>query len=486
MMCSYNKINGVWSCENPVTLGDLKNISGFKGYVMSDWGATHSTSIMEGLDVEMPSAGYMNEDTFSAGLKDGSITRAAIDDSAGRILYAMFAVGVMDEPLSAWDWKKQSTNSTTDASVASSRRLAAASTVLLKNTAQTLPLSPGTSSKFAVLGFGSDNAIVHGGGSGSVVPSYVARPVDAIQHVAGNKASVSYNDGTDMSAAVDAAAAADYAIVFVGTLSHEGGDRESLSLDDGCQTDSHSNQCKGNTQHQNELVRAVAAVNSKTIVVVSSPGAILMPWSTHANVSGVLMHFLAGQQVGNAIADVLFGSVNPSARLPITMPNEENEMRFSTEQWPGLPDPSKPLYAMYSEELLVGYRYYEAKRIQFDSGFPFGHGLSYTSFEYSNLKASSSAVSFNLKNTGRVAGAEVVQLYLNFPEAAGEPPLQLKGFQKVTLQAGGSVLVTLAVTKQDLSIWDAELHAFAMVKGKFGLKVGASSRDLRLSGMIQV
>lgn len=366
--------------------------------------------------------------------------------------------------------------------MASSRHLAAASTVLLKNSDKTLPLPAGTTKKFAVLGFGSDNAVVHGGGSGSVVPSYVAKPVDAITDAAGAKASVSYNDGTDIAAAATMAAAADYAIVFVGTLSHEGGDRDSLSLDDGCQTDKNSNQCKGNTKQQNALVEAVAAANSKTIVVVSSPGAILMPWSTHANVSGVLMHFLAGQQVGSAIADVLFGSVNPSARLPITMPNEENEMNFSTDQCPGLPDPKNPLYAIYAEELLVGYRYYEAKQIAFTTGFPFGHGLSYTSFEYSHLQIAGSTVTFDLKNTGGVAGAEVSQVYLVFPDTAGEPPLQLKGFKKVMLQPGQSTTVSITLTSRDLSIWDGAAHDFAVVKGEFGVKVGASSRDIRLTG----
>jgi beta-glucosidase len=149
IMCSYNKINGIWSCENPVTLKhDLKNYSGFKGYVMSDWGATHSTSIAEGLDVEMPQAHFMNADSITAGLKSGSIKQADIDDSVERILYSMFAVGVMDEPLSAWDWKKQSTNSTTEASVASARKLSGLSTVLLKNqhsaSGPTLPLPTGT------------------------------------------------------------------------------------------------------------------------------------------------------------------------------------------------------------------------------------------------------------------------------------------------------------------------------------------------------
>mmetsp|Transcript_9552 Transcript_9552/g.18119 ORF Transcript_9552/g.18119 Transcript_9552/m.18119 type:complete len:717 (+) Transcript_9552:36-2186(+) len=486
VMCSYNKINGVWSCENPVTLkGDLKNSTGFKGYVMSDWGATHSPSIMEGLDVEMPSANFMNAQNLNAMLKNGTVTQAAVDDSVFRILYAMFAVGVMDEPASAWDWKKLKVNATTDASAASARHLSAISTVLLKNEGSVLPLPKIGTNKFAVLGFGSDNAVVHGGGSGSVVPSYVAKPVDAITSAAGKDAFVSYDDGTDLDSAAKIAAASDYAIVFVGTLSHEGGDRASLSLDDGCDTSSQSNQCQGNRNKQNALIEAVAAVNPRTIVVCSIPGSILMPWSTNENITSIVTNFLGGQQAGNAIADVLFGDVNPSGKLPLTMPNEENEMNFSTEQWPGLPDPSKPLYAMYSEELLVGYRYYDAKDIKFTTGFPFGHGLSYTSFHYHELQVSgSSSVSFKLENTGKVVGAEVAQLYLGFPETAGEPPRQLKGFQKVVLQPGETKSVEISLTPRDLSIWDAKTHEFAVVKGEFDVFVGSSSRDLRLLGKL--
>jgi len=483
VMCSYNKINGVWSCENPVTLGDLKNSTGFKGYVMSDWGATHSTSIMEGLDVEMPSASFMNEDAITKGLAAGAISQSAVDDSVYRILYAMFAVGVMDEPLSAWDWKKQAANSTTDASISSARTLAQASTVLLKNQHGTLPLSATapTPRSFAVLGFAGDNAVVHGGGSGSVVPSYVVRPVDAIQgHVPSDK--VTYDNGTDLAAAVSLAAGADYAIVFVGTLSHEGGDRDSLSLDDGCETNKDSQQCQGNSKQQNALVEAVAAVNSRTVVVASVPGAVLMPWSGHSNVSAIVMQFLAGQQAGVAAADVLFGLVNPSGRLPLTMPNKENETAMSPAQWPGLPDPKKPTYANYTERLLVGYRYYEAKQIPFESGFPFGHGLSYTTFKYQGLKINGLSVSFEVINAGSMAGAEVPQLYLGFPASAGEPPKQLKGFKKVLLQPQQSNVVTLQLTERDLSIWDTSKHAFTVVKGDFQVRIGASSRDIRLSG----
>jgi beta-glucosidase len=310
IMCSYNKIrahredDALWSCENPTTLaGDLKTKSKFDGFVMSDWGATHSTSIMAGLDVEMPAAKYMNADAIKAGVASGNITTAAIDDSVTRILFAMFKVGVMDEPASAWHWSKLAANVTTEASVSSARRLSAASTVLLKNEDGVLPLQAGA--HIAVIGFGDVGAVVHGGGSGSVVPSYVATPLTGITNAnVGGK--VTFHDGTDLAAAVAAAKDADVAVVFVATLSHEGGDRASLSLDDGCVADSRSpNQCKGNAKAQNAMVEAVAAAApKKTIVVMSIPGAVLTPWSPK-----VRAHFFLFFLSSTLFAHLLFSFV---------------------------------------------------------------------------------------------------------------------------------------------------------------------------------
>lgn len=484
MMCSYNKINGKWSCENPETLAnDLKKVGGFKGYVMSDWGATHSTSIMAGLDMEMPSAGFMNSAKIKAGLSSGDITQAAVDDAVFRILRAMFAVGVMDEPASAWDWAKLKANVTTADSVASARRLSAVSTVLLKNDKSVLPLPK--DKKIAVIGFGKQGAVIHGGGSGSVVASFISTPFDGIVAQAGSGATVTFSNGTDLNEAVGLAKAADYAIVFVGTVSSEGSDRKSLSLDDGCNVGARETQCQGNNKNQNNMISAVAAANPKTIVVMSVPGAVVMPWSL--SVPAILTNFMPGQQAGNAIADVLFGAVNPSARLPLTFPNKENETAFSPAQYPGYPDPKNPTYVNYTEKLLVGYRFYDATRITFTTGFPFGHGLSYTSFEYSNIACDAGfSCSFNVKNTGSVPGAEVAQLYLQFPQEAQEPPNQLKGFAKTPVLApGASTTVSIALNDRSFSIWDDQKHQFAVVSGVFGVTVGASSRDIRLSTSIK-
>lgn len=500
IMCSYNKIQGKdgigrWSCENPETLRELKEKLGFKGYVMSDWGAAHSTSLMAGLDMEMPAKDFMNPEEIKAGLDDGTITSEAVDEAATRILRPMFDVGVLDEPGSAWDWNKLDNNVTTEEAVLVARHLSQVSTVLLKNDGGVLPLNKGQ--RLAVLGFADVGTVVHAGGSGRVFPSYVAKPLDTIRAAAGEGAEVHFNDGTDISAATQLARDADVAIVFVATLSQEGQDRASLSLDDGCEVneDQYGDQCKGNADRQNALVAAVAAANPKTVVVASVPGAVLMPWSR--DVAAILTNFMPGQQAGFAIADILFGKANPSGKLPVTFPNVENETEFTPSQWPGLPE-EDPEKASYSEALLVGYRYYDAKDIQFSTGFPFGHGLSYTDFEYGNLTVSQKCagedcgpdespletVAFDVRNVGTFSGADVAQVYLGFPIDAGEPPLQLKGFEKTKiLQPGHVQRVEVHLNPdRDCSIWDTATHSWTRVPGTFDVKVGASSRDIRLSG----
>jgi len=472
VMCSYNKINGVWSCENPETLGDLKKHLGFKGYVMSDWGATHSTSIHQGLDVEMPGAGYMNPAKIEAMIANKTATKSDVHESVTRILTAMFAVGVMDahaaDPM-AYDYSKHYKNVTTLAAANLARNLSAHATVLLKNEDDVLPIAHGK--KVAIIGLADEsNALTHAGGSGQVVPSFIATPLSSFTAMY-KGGSITYNNGSDTAAAAAVAAAADVAIVFTGTLSSEGSDRASLSLDTGLSY----------ATNQNELIAAVAAAQKETVVVLTVPGAILCPWN--AAVKGIVTNFMPGQQCGNAITDVLLGNVNPSGKLPLTFPNRENETDFSPAQWPGLPDPSHPTYANYTEKLLVGYRFYDHHNIQFTTGFPFGHGLSYTSFAYSGLKVTSGEVTFHVENTGSVAGAEVAQLYLGFPASAGEPPRQLKGFEKVHLEAGAKHVVTLKLSPRDKSIYDAdEKKDWAVVSGDFDVFVGSSSRDTRLTG----
>jgi beta-glucosidase len=475
--------------------------------------------------MEMPGADFMGQSLADAVAK-GTIAESFVDDAVLRILTPMFAVGVFDTP----NANVRSANVTSEAHNDLARRLSAASTVLLKNDNDVLPLM--ATHNVAVVGWAdSSNCFTHGTGSGAqrlmhlisscaylfanmnsivgherlhlhmytcthayihthtlslsppfplpspnthpptraltlhttgkVLPSRIVSPLLGITNRVAGAGSVSYNNGSNIAQAVALAAAADVAIVFVGTTSGEGRDRESLSL----------------APEMDELIAAVAKVNPNTIVVVATPGMVLMPWAQA--VPAILTNFMPGQEVGNAIADVLFGDVNPSGRLSFTMPNIENEQQMTQSQWPGLPA-SNPAVAEYSEGLFFGYRWYDQHNV--NPLFPFGHGLSYTRFKYENLQLDPSrprCITFDLINRGEVDGAEVWQLYLGFPPAAGEPPKVLRGFQKVQLAAGGRFQAQWTLTERDMSIWDVATHAWAPVSGNFTVFVGASSRDIR-------
>ena len=208
-----------------------------------------------------------------------------------------------------------------------------------------------------------------------------------------------------------------------------------------------------------------------------NPGAVLTPWTDDA--AAVLTMFMPGLEMGNALSDILYGDVNPSGRLPLTFPNIDNEQNFTQSQWPGLPVATGK-ESTYTEKLEVGYRWYDAHNVV--PKYPFGHGMSYTTFDYSGLSVVGLNVSFTVKNAGAVAGAEIPQLYLGFPESAGEPPKVLRGFEKIALEAGAAKTITFALDSGFLSVWDATLHGWAPVQGTFGVFVGASSRDIRLNG----
>eukprot|EP01065_Artemidia_motanka_P050031 TRINITY_DN8468_c0_g1_i1.p1 TRINITY_DN8468_c0_g1~~TRINITY_DN8468_c0_g1_i1.p1 ORF type:complete len:787 (+),score=185.23 TRINITY_DN8468_c0_g1_i1:59-2362(+) len=555
VMCSYNRICkdcppgaiGNWSCENSDTLGDLKDRLGFQGWVMSDWGATHSTSINRGLDQEMPHDLYMG-DTLTKMVAAGEVSMAKVDDTAKRILWPFFAVGVFDRP----------NNNTIDSNVSTpqhkalARNLSAQSTVLLQNKDGLLPIRK-DAKNILVVGKQAVAPLVHGGGSGHVDAGVVSTPLDAIRAAAGlppfpaaksNCSDAAFETGIaygtanwpppEASAATTGdccqlcadlpachafylvkgecymldssknrtrmrgatggtvvstpvqpaqecgadrcvrfaatsqeakakAAAADVVLVFVGTASAEGSDRVDLTLG----------------AEQEELVEAVAAVaGAKTAVVAATPGALLTPW--RARVSAVLTPLMPGEQYGNAIADVLFGRVNPGGKLPVTFPGKENEIGMTDQQWPGVNG-----YSEYSEKLEVGYRWYAAHPDTIPA-FPFGHGLSYTTFVYAALRVAGRSVTCVVKNAGSVHGAEVAQLYLRFPEHAGEPPMQLKGFEKVSLAPGQAAQVAFTLNDRDVSIWSTSARGWEVVSGSFGVSVGSSSSDIRLVGSMEV
>lgn len=460
VMCSYNRINSTYACENPQTLSDLKERMGFEGFVMSDWGATHSTvaAANAGLDMQMPDDSYFGA-ALAAAVAAGNVTQARLDDMVTRIVTALFMVGLMNETQPTGNLSAP-VESTAHAQLA--QQLAQAGTVLVKNDGNLLPLSVHSINTIAVLGDdGSAQLTVTGGGSGHVIPPYIISPLSAVQQLVGPDVKVLYAPTSPASAAAALAAQADVAIVFVATTSSEGSDRANLSLG----------------AAQDDLVEAVSGAQKNSIVVVHTPGAVEMPWA--GGVPAIAVGFMPGQMDGAAIASVLFGESNPSGRLPVTFPVTWPNAWPTQPQYPGIDN-----QAQYSEGLLVGYRWYDANNVA--PLFPFGHGLSYTNFTYSNLRISppSSAgvftFNFSLANTGSYNGAEVPQLYIGYPASAGEPPRVLRSFSNVYLLTGQSTYVSWQLGQSDLSIWNVSSSDWSPIYGTFTAYIGASSRDFRL------
>jgi len=368
-----------------------------------------------------------------------------------RILTGLYAIGEMDNPITG----SLSNDVTSAANNQLARTLASKAIVLLKNNNTLLPL-PKNLKKIAVFNQPADSRVITGGGgSGSVQPKYTISPLAGMKEALKGSATVfQYYNGNDVNMASTIARTADVAICVVATSSSEGGDRGGLSF----------------PPEQVGVCTAVAQVQ-KTVVVMITPGAALVPFANVAD--ALLVMFMPGQEEGNALADVLFGAVGPSGRLPVTFPNVDNEVGFKPDEYPGV-----NLVEYYHEQLNVGYRWYASHNVK--PHFPFGFGLSYTNFSLSGLTVTGRDVSVDLKNTGSSAGAEVVQLYLGFPAAAGEPPIQLKGFEKVTLNPGAAQKVTFSLTDRDLSIWDVASHSWKVAPGTFTVNVGTSSQDLPL------
>jgi beta-glucosidase len=483
VMCSYNQLNSVYACENPALLTDvLKKEFGFSGFVMSDWGATHSTvaAANAGLDMEM--AGSNNGQYFGDALKtaviNGQVSMARLNDMVTRIVRSAFADGLFDHPAAAEpDGFAAVVNTPAEATLA--RTIAEQGTVLLKNKDGLLPLD-GQGKKIALIGqaagaAGAEQA--YGGGGSSHVPLAGAVPVVSpqqgiTQRGAANGDTVVYADGTSVADAVAAAKAADVAIVYANDSEAEGTDRTNLGLNYGtCSLVA----CAQFPVSQDQLIGAVAEANPNTIVVLNTGGPVRMPWL--GQVKSVVEAWYPGQEDGNAAAAVLFGDVNPSGKLPETFPVSENDLPTqTTAQYPGVNG-----HASYSEGLRVGYRWYDSQNIA--PLFPFGHGLSYTTFSYSGLRvsrtASGASVTLTITNTGTRAGAEVAQVYLAAPAAAGEPPKQLKAYQKVFLNPGQARSVTVPVDSRAFAQWDTTKHTWLITPGTYQVLVGSSSRDIR-------
>ncbi|WP_410591462.1 glycoside hydrolase family 3 C-terminal domain-containing protein [Amycolatopsis sp. lyj-23] len=457
VMCAYPKINGVFTCENRALLqGKLRAGWGFTGFVQSDWGAAHSTvgSAEAGMNLEMIDGTWYGEKLKQAVLA-GQVTEQRVDELLRPRFRTMFAFGQFDHPPAL-------TPLPTARHDAAAQEFAERGMVLLRNEHAQLPLDPRVRS-IALVGPFATKAKTGGGGSSAVIPTSTVDPLPGLQQrVPG--AAVTLDDGSDVARAAALARTADVAVVMVGDNETEGKDRPGLALE-------------GN---QDALVTAVAAANPHTVVVVKSGGPVLMPWASR--VPSILQAWYPGQQDGAAVAAVLFGDVNPSAKLPITFPAAEADTPANTPaQFPGVDG-----VATYSEGLQVGYRWFDAQ--DRTPLFPFGHGLSYTTFAYTGLSVRNTGdgatATFTVRNTGHRAGAEVAQLYLGFPAAAGEPPRQLKGFERVSLAPGQAQRVTIRLDARDFSVWSTTAHAWQPVRGGFTVFVGGSSRSLPLQAAL--
>jgi beta-glucosidase len=500
VMCSYNRVNGDYACENQYLLGKvLKKDFKFKGFVLSDWGGTHSASKAShaGLDQEQPGTYFFGDD-LKKDVKSGEVSQAELNDHVHRVLRTIFAVGLFDNPV-----RPQVPDMDRGAALAQS--IAEKSIVLLKNQGSILPLKG--AGRIAVIGGHADVGVLSGGGSaqvdapgGSVVPPPPSKdPLAAFIHPVWMpssplralsaklpEAKVSYASGDDPAAAAAAAKQADVAIVFVYQWESESFDLPTLDL----------------AAEQNKLVETVAEANPKTIVVLETGSPATMPWID--KVAGVVEAWYPGIRGAEALANILTGAVNPTGKLAVTFPRSDADLPHPKLVLP--PPESKPNYAamtdfsdfmkiaakglppfqiQYDEGLKVGYKWYDAEKKPVL--FPFGFGLSYTSYAYSGLTVTagdSTAVSFTVTNTGKRGGTEIAQVYASLPEVTGEPPKRLVGWARVELAPGESKKLSVPVSRDRLTVYDETTDAWNLAPGKYSIRVGGSSEDLPLEQTI--
>jgi beta-glucosidase len=482
VMCSYNLVNGRWACENEYLLQKtLKHDWGFKGYVMSDWGAVHSTAdaVNGGLDqmTGWPCCGdkvpYFNARRVKAALSDGEITQQRLDDMAVRVLWPLFKYGVIDDPVKTGpiDFK---------ADAAVSQSAAEQSLTLLKNDGDLLPLK-GVKT-IALIGGHADKGVLSGGGSSGVHPVggsalpveqgwpgsaiwMPSAPLDALKTEL-PKAKISYSAGDDIAAAAAAAAKAEVAVVFVTDWKGEGFDT-TLELKD----------------NQDALIAAVVKANPKTVVVLETGGAVLMPWADQ--VPAILEAWYPGIRGGSAIARILTGKVNPSGHSPISFPASNDQLALKTIPGFGMPGDSA-VHVSYDEGAAIGYKWYDVKG--FKPLFAFGHGLSYTAFKVSDAKAEVAddmiTVSGTLSNTGQSEGKGVAMGFVapaDWQAAGWEAPKRLIGFSKLDLKPGASQSFTLSVDPRLLATWEAADDSWRIKAGAYHILLGQASDDLPVS-----
>jgi len=466
VMCSYNLLNGTYTSENEHLLNDiLREEWGYEGVVLSDWTAVNDRirGLKAGLDLEMPGPAHYNTKAIVEAIQNGTLSEEQLNRSVARILKLVERVT-----------SNQATDSYGDQNYhALARKAAAESIVLLKNENAILPLQPDSISSIAVIGRFAKKPRIQGAGSAKVTPTRVDIPWDEIKELAGASVTMGYADGYPeddsiqedlIKESVSLAMNSDVAVLFVGQPEYaesEMRDLKSIDL----------------PEHQVKLIQAVAAVQPKCIVVTSSGSALVMrPWVQL--VPGVVHSWLSGQGMGRAIAEVLFGQENPSGKLsetfPVKLSDNPSHMRIRGE--------NGKLY--YREGLFVGYRYYDRKELA--PQFPFGHGLSYTSFSYTDLEVAQVdkgvTVSFQLKNTGKRKGKEVVQLYVHDEECNWtRPEKELKGFAKIELEPGEKRKIVFELEERDFSYYNTKYNRWIAESGFFQIALGSSSRDIRIT-----
>ncbi|MEZ3485015.1 MAG: glycoside hydrolase family 3 C-terminal domain-containing protein [Lachnospiraceae bacterium] len=467
VMCSYNRINGTFASENPWLLTDvLRNEWGFKGYVMSDWGAVNErvAGLKAGLELEMPSSGGVYDQEIIAAVKDGSLDEAVLDQAVERILNIVFE----------YTDHREEQEFTLEADHALAKKIAAESMVLLKNDS-VLPLKE--TEKVAFIGEFAKKPRFQGGGSSHINSFRVSSALDAVSgnanitYAKGFPANDDIYDETLAKEALEAAKAADKVVIFVGlpdSFESEGYDRTHMRLP-GC---------------QNRLIEEILAVQSEVIIVLHNGSPVEMPWLT--GVKGLLEAYLGGQAVGEAVTDILFGKTCPCGKLAESMP-------YKLSDNPSYLSFGDGENVKYQEGIFVGYRYYDAKEMPV--AFPFGYGLSYTSFVYGNLQIDKTeigekdtvTVSVDVTNTGGVEGKEIVQLYLSDLTGVCRRPLrELKGYEKVSLKPGETKTVHFHLDYRSFAWYNAKLKDWYAATGSYEILIGASSRDIRLSEKVHI
>jgi beta-glucosidase len=485
VMCSYNKVRGDWACENDWLLNQvLKGAWHFPGFVVSDWDGTHSTekAAMAGLDVQMPGDEYFGE-ALKQAVASGRVPMRRLDDMVHRLLRSMFDAGVIDHPATPRSVVNPFRG------LEDAQHIAEESIVLLKNDG-TLPLNAASLHSIAVIGAHADVGVLSGGGSAQVdapggnaisptTPTqwgqavyFPSPPLRYLrEHARG--AVVRFDPGTDASSAAALASTADVAVVFADQYMSESGDAPTLSL----------------PGRQNELIAAVAAANPRTIVVLITGNPVTMPWID--GVAGVMEAWYPGIAGGQAIANLLFGDVVPSGKLAITFAKSEGDLPHerifgatsngaSLGQWVADDQQRQSLVAEYREGVRFGYKWFDSEAKE--PLFPFGYGLSYTQFKYSDLSVDvpAKAVTFAVTNVGARNGAEIAQVYVGLPKASGEHFRRLAAWQRVEVKAGEHKTVTVPLEALAIATFDEKKDAWTWLSGQYSISVGGSSRDLPL------